>query len=118
MEIIKHNNLIPMLNKCLPQHLWVSARLELFNLDEYRYIDSGVVKYSTRNETGKMLSLNSLGRIITIQEDTLGVLVYQERYARIMGFCEFLQTVGGNIEEYREQIVLITGNNLWNNIML
>lgn len=110
--------LIHMLNQVLPNHLWITG-VSLRHIDEWRTCIVGPDKDSiiVSNSIG-YISNQHFTSIVGIDRnkftDYRDVLYVFPSYTYDpISFSNFLGQVGGNVELYKDIIILTTGVNPW-----
>lgn len=137
-EIIKLTvDLLRMLNQIIPNHLWIGRNYSLYYLDspsdklyDCRHIPDhiGVLVHNywlpenTKNQTSIQLTAPYLiGQIWnanltvrrTLKRDALYIMKKNGSQRHWQRFSVFLDDIGGNVELYKESIILTTGINPW-----
>lgn len=99
------NNIIEFVNKFLPNHLWISKGGLLHHIETYKTFPLNMP--SAMSAIGYVTYPND---DCMIKGDRFFIILYKGKNRT---FYNFLQTIGGKAEEYKENIILLTGENPW-----
>lgn len=119
------NEQLGVLNLVLPRHLWITVNLDMFHLDN-PYIEQ---MYTNKSHVHYRALPYSLGYVTIIQShvysseerryvsfakpDFVYAVIYKTHQNLFISFYEFLVSVNGEAQAYKENMILLTGENPW-----
>lgn len=114
IDIELNENLLQHINTVLPNHLWIGHNWTVQHIDNpffervYRYASDHTMKL-IRYGIGYITTITFPEQIGT---DALYISIYESKQS-CKPLYQFLKEVRGDVEEYKDIIILITGENPW-----
>lgn len=106
------SRILDIIAQTLPPHLWLGEFNDIYHIDALFREDQNRLPYSkiSLQPTGWLFGCD---RNLSIeQKDIIAIILYRsDQTSNFQSFYNFLKQVGGNVEEYKERIIFLTGQN-------
>lgn len=108
------SEILHLIHRVLPSHVWIHA-LTLCHIDSHHYtMCTDIIPHACFEDItfpfGHITTV--LPDVLKMKNDVIFVTFYHNHFAH-QTFYQFLQSINGNAEAYKEMMILITGENPW-----